>query len=274
MEKLEPTVDKRCGTESGYRRHRRSNEHKCQPCKDAHNIHRRATYNPEVNRKHAKKYKESHFEIVRERQKKYTKRLDPEVKAARKEARQAVVNSPEAVAVRKKKASEGQKRWRASNKEKVAALARVYGKKNRDKLREKDRQRRASNPEKYKKQNQEYYKKNKEKIDKKKKEWLLKNPHHRSEVDRRRRARKANNGYEKYTWQEVIQTYGSNCYLCLKPIDLTAERQTGRPGWEEGLHIDHFVPIVKGGPDTLANVRPTHGRCNLSKGSQILLATA
>ena len=77
-------MDKRCGTESGYRRHRRSNEHKCQPCKDAHNIHRRTTYNPEVNRKHAKKYKEAHFEIVRERQKKYTKRLDPEVKAARK----------------------------------------------------------------------------------------------------------------------------------------------------------------------------------------------
>ena len=112
-------MDKRCGTESGYRRHRRSNEHKCQPCKDAHNIHRRATYNPEVNRKHAKKYKEAHFEIVRERQKKYTKHL---------EARQAVVNSPEAVAARKKKANEGQKRWRASNKEKVAARAKVYGK--------------------------------------------------------------------------------------------------------------------------------------------------
>ena len=87
MDKLEPTLDNRCGTESGYRRHRRSNEHKCQPCKDAHNIHRKATYNPEVNRKHAKKYKEAHFEIVRERQKKYTKHVDPEVKAARKAER-------------------------------------------------------------------------------------------------------------------------------------------------------------------------------------------
>jgi len=32
-----------------------------------------------------------------------------------------------------------------------------------------------------------------------------------------------------------------------------------------GLQIDHVIPIVKGGPDTLNNVRPAHGLCNIKK---------
>jgi len=31
------------------------------------------------------------------------------------------------------------------------------------------------------------------------------------------------------------------------------------------LHIDHLVPLAKGGSDTLENVRPAHGICNLRK---------
>ena len=64
--------------------------------------------------------------------------------------------------------------------------------------------------------------------------------------------------------------YGTCCYLCDKEIDLTAPRQSGAEGWETSLHIDHLVPISKGGSDSLDNVRPTHGQCNLKKGSQML----
>ena len=46
---------------------------------------------------------------------------------------------------------------------------------------------------------------------------------------------------------------------------MNAPRQTGLDGWENGLQIDHLIPISKGGPDTLINVRPTHGLCNLRK---------
>lgn len=265
MEKLDPTLDKRCGTYAGYKAHRKRNEQLCDPCREAMRIYRRENYKPELNRKHAAKYKEANKELIKQRQKKYIKHVDPEIKAARKAARKAITNSPEAVAARKKKASEAQKRWRAANKEKVAILAKAYAQKNRAKITEKDRQRRAADPERYKKQHQEYYQKHKERLLEQKREWIKKNPNHRSQVDRRRRARIANNGYEKYTEEDVIELYGSNCYLCDGPINLEAERQTGRSGWEEGLHIDHFIPISKGGPDTLANVRPTHGRCNLIK---------
>jgi 5-methylcytosine-specific restriction endonuclease McrA len=57
--------------------------------------------------------------------------------------------------------------------------------------------------------------------------------------------------------------------LCNTAVDLNAPRKSGIPGWEKGLHIDHFIPVSKGGPDTLNNVRPTHGLCNIRKHAKV-----
>jgi hypothetical protein len=81
----------------------------------------------------------------------------------------------------------------------------------------------------------------------------------------KRRALEKNNGYNKYTEDQIFELYGTNCYLCDMPINLNAPRKTGVPGWRSGLQIEHFVDIAKGGPDTLENVRPSHGWCNLTK---------
>jgi 5-methylcytosine-specific restriction endonuclease McrA len=83
--------------------------------------------------------------------------------------------------------------------------------------------------------------------------------------NRLRRASKLGNDYIKYTFNEVINLYGEICYLCNEKIDMLAPRKAGIPGWEKGLHIDHVIDIAAGGPDTLDNVRPTHGICNLKK---------
>jgi 5-methylcytosine-specific restriction endonuclease McrA len=77
-------------------------------------------------------------------------------------------------------------------------------------------------------------------------------------------------GREKYTLEQVLDTYGTNCFKCNEPIDLDAPRLQGRPGWEKGLHIDHALAISKGGKDTLANARPLHAQCNLRKRSNPL----
>jgi len=68
-----------------------------------------------------------------------------------------------------------------------------------------------------------------------------------------------------YNELQVIATYGIDCYLCGNEIDFMSPRKAGVPGWENGLHIDHLLPISKGGSDCLENVRPTHGICNLKK---------
>lgn len=49
---------------------------------------------------------------------------------------------------------------------------------------------------------------------------------------------------------------------------MTAPRRTNIKGFEFGLHIDHVIPLVKGGSHTLENVRPSHAICNLKKGAR------
>jgi hypothetical protein len=85
------------------------------------------------------------------------------------------------------------------------------------------------------------------------------------QAKRRRRAKRLNNGIQFYTEKQVLEIYGTNCYLCKKPINMNAPRTTQTKGWEFGLHIEHVIDIALGGPDTLENVRPSHGICNIKK---------
>lgn len=94
------------------------------------------------------------------------------------------------------------------------------------------------------------------------------NPEHFRANARRRRALKSNVPSEPYTTQQILDLHGSDCHLCHEPIDLNAPRGTGRSkGWERGLHLEHVIPLSRGGTDLMENVRPSHGFCNLSKGS-------
>jgi 5-methylcytosine-specific restriction endonuclease McrA len=68
-----------------------------------------------------------------------------------------------------------------------------------------------------------------------------------------------------YNELQVIATYGPRCYICGLDIDFMAPRKCGVKGWENGLHIDHVIPLSKDGEDSLENVRPTHAICNLTK---------
>jgi len=91
------------------------------------------------------------------------------------------------------------------------------------------------------------------------------NPHLKRESERRRRANRFNNGFEYYKESEVLEMYGPVCHICGTNIDLNSPRLSGVDGWEKGLHIDHVIPLSKGGTDTLDNVRPAHGSCNVKK---------
>lgn len=118
-----------------------------------------------------------------------------------------------------------------------------------------------------------YYQANKRELNKRVKASRSRNPGLYAELGRthanRRRARKLENGFEPYTESQVLELYGTCCHLCGNEIDLNAPRQVGAEGWELGLHIDHLVPISKGGADSLDNVKPSHGKCNLDKGSTV-----
>ena len=153
------------------------------------------------------------------------------------------------------------KRHRDMNPEKIKQYHREYRKNNKQKIKEYRLKRLITHPidkEEYRRKYSEYQRNyintNREKV---RGYWRNK--------DRKRRSSIKNNGYEKYTEKQVLDLYGSICYLCNTPIDMSASRLVGKPGWQNSLHIEHVIDIAKGGPDTLANVRPSHAICNLTK---------
>ena len=143
------------------------------------------------------------------------------------------------------KGREASRRWRERHPEKVKeGNARRYNPEYQKEWRENNKERWREITQKH------YYSGGKEKS---------------MERNRKRKARIAGGKHEDYSVADVLSHYGEDCYLCGEAIDLTAPRWTKEKGWEKGLHIEHYVDIALGGDDTLENVRPAHGLCNLTK---------
>jgi hypothetical protein len=140
--------------------------------------------------------------------------------------------------------------WKPECRDCTLKLKRIFYQNNKEKLKTRAADYRIRNPETWKQVRAGYRKRNPEKM----------------QAERRiRYARKFGGVHKFYTVSQVIETYGTICYLCNKEIDMDAPRQTSKSGWQQGLHIDHVVRLADGGSDDLCNVRPTHGLCNLKK---------
>ena len=60
------------------------------------------------------------------------------------------------------------------------------------------------------------------------------------------------------TW--LIQRQDGRCGICGQPLP--------QPPTGDVVHVDHIVPLVRGGTDQRTNLQATHAACNLTKGSQ------
>lgn len=99
--------------------------------------------------------------------------------------------------------------------------------------------------------------------------WRKKNPGRMSEYARARRAREKELPHEDYTVEDVVERYGSVCYLCGYEVDLNSR---GLPLSPRSLNVDHVVPISDSEcpGDILSNVRVTHYSCNIKKSGRRL----
>jgi len=145
-------------------------------------------------------------------------------------------------------------KWRSKNTEKKRESANSWSKKNKEKVLE---------------YSKKYYYENLKTERLRNKAYRSLHPEAGASRARRRRAREKNVEVSPYTEKQILSLYGVNCHLCYEKINLNASRWIGRGDWEYGLHIDHVVPISKGGGDTLQNVRPSHGICNIKKGDRV-----
>jgi hypothetical protein len=260
--KKEPIIREKCGTTAGYQKHWWEDELYCEPCKLA-------------NRQY-----------VNERRK------DPESKKKRaaealkrRQANLEEYRRKEAIsqAKRKDKKDTYDKEYRAENREKINRRIAEYRKANPELMKlqraaeyqrnkEKKKAYREAHKEEMKAWKAEYYLRNIEKITADREAnkertaaWRRANPELSANNVRKRRARKRGVPSEPYTAQDVLDRWGTDCWICGEPIDLDAPRKVGIAGWERGLHLEHSVDLVLQGHDTLDNVKPAHGKCNLTK---------
>lgn len=231
--KLPPTKDKRCGTYAGYRAHQLRKETACLGCKSAsREFHRLYRANsPSIIQKKDIKWRKNNHEKIKVQSDRWRKD-NPEI------AKRWATNNPERM-------KDLHKLWDKNNPEKSILRVTTWRKNNPEKCRDMMKAWRKANPEKAK----EISRKSKRKY----------------------RALKIGNGHSPYTEKQVLEKYGTGCYLCGLPIDMKAPRQVGKKGWQKGLHIEHLIAINNDGRDDLENTRPSHGLCNLQKSDKIFI---
>lgn len=112
-----------------------------------------------------------------------------------------------------------------------------------------------------------YREENKEKIRISARDYYVRNKEKFRENKESRTSRILELPRDGHSKQDITDTHGTTCYLCLHEVDPDGE------AWRaDSPHVDHVHPIIdKDCPgDILSNVRWTHARCNLRKGNRFL----
>lgn len=65
--------------------------------------------------------------------------------------------------------------------------------------------------------------------------------------------------------EQILEAYGSICYLCNNNIDMNLARTS-----RNGATVDHVIPLSRGGTDELENLRLAHWSCNLKKSDKLV----
>ena len=146
------------------------------------------------------------------------------------------------------------KKWQKNNPEKVKNARKKYYLGNTYK------EWAAENKEKIRKKNKKYYSENKEKAKIFRKKWQGNNPEKvREENFRRRTNGKIEKGVIAKIINENILKYGIiTCEKCKKQCLSSYD-----------YHVDHIVPISKGGTNDCGNLQVLCAYCNLSKHTEI-----
>jgi hypothetical protein len=135
------------------------------------------------------------------------------------------------------------KRYRENNKQKNAARHHSYYLRNKAKIREYQR----NNPHIWKKSSASWRKRNPERA-----RMLSRIRSH----ERRAKIHVSGGSYTPDDVAKQLKAQGGNCWWCGAPLD-------------EKYHIDHRIPISKGGSNDAGNIVIAHPQCNLHKSAKM-----
>ncbi len=176
----------------------------------------------------------------------------------------------------RKKKREYMRAYYAANKNKYCEQARKYRATNLDKVRDSDRERgrkrRAANPDKFRKYNREYQRQyratkpekdreakrkyrlsNPDKVRESVHKWQVKHPDVMRANAKKRRASLMTSVAEAPTVEQIATLMKDPCVYCGDPSE----------------HMDHVIPLARGGTHEIDNLVPACKACNLSKGSKL-----
>lgn len=141
--------------------------------------------------------------------------------------------------------------YRAKNAAKLKADKALWYLKNRDEILARTKANSVANKRHILAYQANYYSKNKEKVKANVRAYREAYPEKKIHAENRRRVRKLNNGgsHTLCERQELFALLGNVCFYCGAPE----------------THIDHNIPLSRGGTDDISNILPSCRSCNSSK---------
>lgn len=117
---------------------------------------------------------------------------------------------------------------------------------------------REANPDKVRQQQIEWEAANPDKVKAKQQRYRANNPQKILDRNAARRATKMQVTVEEVDRTVVFQRDNGVCHLCGHLVD------------PDNWHLEHIIPLIRGGEHSYANTAVSHPDCNLKKGDKIL----
>lgn len=170
-----------------------------------------------------------------------------------KEARQAYARD---YGIKNKELLKQKRRiWAEDNPDKVKEIQKRYNHKNADKVRSRRKSYLQRNSQKIAKREKEYRENNRDKVLAAQKNWRLRNPEAFRQYNNLRRARRLANKSYRVTKKEILKLLSRPCLYC---------------GFKSE-HIDHILPLSRGGSHSIGNLVGACSKCNLSKRNKTVM---
>lgn len=171
--------------------------------------------------------------------------------------------------------TENRRRWVEENRDELLAKKRDYNRRPSviERMKAYRRQHYETNKGKHKENSSRWKEQNPEKVQQYKRSWKERNPEQviesRARYNRdhkettiawshRRRAKRAAATVGEVDYKRIWKRDKGICYLCGCPVD------------KNDVHYDHVTPLSRGGTHSEDNLRVTHARCNLIKGTKLV----
>lgn len=152
------------------------------------------------------------------------------------------------------------KQYRDKNPEKISLINAAWRLSNPGRSAKVSRKWRDDNPDRQKESNRSYRNKNKELIAEKKKAWRKRNPDVYLAAQRRRRGRKvgADGSHTAADVKTIFDNQRGLCANCTNKLFVSGIKK---------FHVDHIMPLIRGGSNWPENLQCLCPTCNLRKGA-------